>query len=155
MASMSNTAGSSNNPRSFGSIMRRMNRNKDSRLPEWCECGLRPVLRWSTTDSNLGIPFVGCLNYNTAGKKWCGLFLWIDKILKEDVMTCDGRASPSIDNKEWKMKFAWKLGRLESEVRVLKVGGVLVFVFMLLVTVAVLVLKLDRQFSQLYLRRNK
>ncbi|QHN86558.1 Zinc finger GRF-type protein [Arachis hypogaea] len=154
MASASNAAGSSNNPRSFGRIMRRMNRNRDSRLPEWCRCGLRPVLRWSMTDSNPGRPFVGCPNYNTVGKKWCGLFMWIDKILEEDVMTCDGRASPSIDNEEWKMKFAWKLGRLESEVRVLKVGGVLVFLFMLLVTVAILVLKLDRQFGQLYLGRN-
>ncbi|RYR29779.1 hypothetical protein Ahy_B01g054291 [Arachis hypogaea] len=147
MASASNTAGSSNNPRSFGSIMRRMNRNRDSRLSEWCRCGLRAVLRWSTTDSNPGRPF-------TVGKKWCGLFMWIDKILEEDVITCDGRASPSIDNEEWKMKFAWKLGRLESEVRVLKVGEVLVFVFMLLVTVAILVFKLDRQFGQLYLGRN-
>ncbi|RYQ95071.1 hypothetical protein Ahy_B08g090062 [Arachis hypogaea] len=143
MASASNAAGSSNNPRSFESIMRRMNRNRDSRLPEWCRCGLRPVLRWSTADSNLGRPFMGCPNYN------------IDKILEEDVMTCDGRASPSIDNEEWKLKFAWKLRRLESEVRVLKVGGVLVFVFILLVTVAVFVLKLDRQFGQLYLGRNK
>ncbi|XP_016191666.1 inositol oxygenase 4-like [Arachis ipaensis] len=42
MASANNAAGSSNNPRSFGSIMRRMNRNRDARLPEWCECGLRP-----------------------------------------------------------------------------------------------------------------
>ncbi|RYR73322.1 hypothetical protein Ahy_A02g007685 [Arachis hypogaea] len=148
MASVSNAAGSSNNPRSFGSIMRRMNRNRDSRLPEWCKCGLRPVLRWSMTDSNPGRPFVGCPNYNVSDKKWCGLFMWIDKILEEDMITCDGRASPLIDNEEWKMK-------LESEVRVLKVGGVLVFVFMLLVTVAILVLKLDRQFGQLYLGRNK
>ncbi|RYR50474.1 hypothetical protein Ahy_A07g037082 [Arachis hypogaea] len=139
MASASNAAGSSNNPRSFGSIMRRMNRNRDSHLPEWCRCGR---------------PFVGCPNYNTVGKKWCGLFMWIDKILEKDVITCDGRASPSIDNEEWKMKFAWKLGRLESEVKVLNVGGVLVFVFMLLVTVAILVLKLDRQFGQLYMERN-
>ncbi|RYQ96693.1 hypothetical protein Ahy_B08g092536 isoform C [Arachis hypogaea] len=35
MASASNATGSSNNPRSFGSIMRRMNRNRDARLPEW------------------------------------------------------------------------------------------------------------------------
>ncbi|RYR49839.1 hypothetical protein Ahy_A07g036351 isoform A [Arachis hypogaea] len=83
MASASNAAGSLNNPRLFRSIMRRMNRNRDL-------CGLRPVLRWSTTDSNPGRPFVG--------KKWCGLFLWIDKILEKDVITCDGRTSPSIDN---------------------------------------------------------
>ncbi|RYR34721.1 hypothetical protein Ahy_A10g049722 [Arachis hypogaea] len=98
MASTSNAAGSSNNPRLFGSIMRRMNRNRDARLEEWCECGSRPVLRWSATESNPGRAFVGCPNYNTAGKRWCGLFLWVDKILEEDTVTCDGRTSPSNDN---------------------------------------------------------
>ncbi|RYR26131.1 hypothetical protein Ahy_B02g060290 [Arachis hypogaea] len=111
MASVSNAVGSSNNPRSFRSIMRRTNRNKDARMPEWCACGSRPVLRWSVMDSNPGRPFVGCPNYN------------VDKILEEDAVTCDGRTSFSNDNEEWKMKIAWKLGRLESEVRVLKMGG--------------------------------
>ncbi|QHO54433.1 Zinc finger GRF-type protein [Arachis hypogaea] len=69
MASASNAAGSSNNLRSFGRIMRRMNRNKESCLLEWCGCGSRPVLRWSRTDSNPGRPFMGCPNYNTIGKK--------------------------------------------------------------------------------------
>ncbi|RYQ94669.1 hypothetical protein Ahy_B08g089611 [Arachis hypogaea] len=108
MASASNAAGSSNNPRSFGSIMRRMNRNREARLPEWGGCGSRPVLRWSGTDSNLGRPFLGCPNYNTVGKKWCGLFLWVDKVLEEDVIVCDDRTRYSVDNEEWKMKIAWK-----------------------------------------------
>ncbi|QHO19727.1 Zinc finger GRF-type protein [Arachis hypogaea] len=99
MASASNAAGSSNNPRSFGSIMRRMNKNRDAPLPEWCACGSRPVLRWSATDSNLGRPFVGYPNYNV-GKRWRGLFLWVDKILEEDGVTCDGRTSSSNDNEE-------------------------------------------------------
>ncbi|RYR08178.1 hypothetical protein Ahy_B05g075747 [Arachis hypogaea] len=146
MASASNAAKSSNNPRLFGSIMRRMNRNKDLRLPEWCGCGSRPVQRQ--------ILIQGDRSW-TVGKRWCGLFLWVDKLLEEDVIICDGRASPSIDNEEWKMKIAWKLGRLESEVMVLIVGGVLMFVFMLLITVDVLLLKLDRQFGQLYLAKNK
>ncbi|QHN88799.1 Zinc finger GRF-type protein [Arachis hypogaea] len=71
MASASNAAGSSNNPRSFGSIMRRMNRNRDTRLPEWCACGSRLVLRWSMTDSNPRRPFVGCPNYNVRGSVGC------------------------------------------------------------------------------------
>ncbi|QHN80162.1 Zinc finger GRF-type protein [Arachis hypogaea] len=107
MATTSNAAGSSNNPRSFGSIMRRMNRNREARLPEWCACGSRPVLRWSGTDSNPGRPFLGCPNYNTIGKKWCGLFLWVDKVL-EDAMPCDDRTRYSVDDEEWKLKMAWK-----------------------------------------------
>ncbi|RYQ98937.1 hypothetical protein Ahy_B07g086773 [Arachis hypogaea] len=77
-----------------------MNRNRDSCLPEWCGCGSRPVLRWSATDSNPGRLFVGCPNYNTVGKRWCGLFLWVDKIQKEDAVTCDGKTSSSNDNEE-------------------------------------------------------
>jgi len=84
------------------------------------------------------------------------LFIWVDKILKEDAVTCDGRTSSSNDNEEWKMKIAWKLGRLESEVRILKMGGIFLFTCMLLllVTVVVLVLRLDRQQSQLCLAKN-
>ncbi|QHN78454.1 Zinc finger GRF-type protein [Arachis hypogaea] len=75
MASTNNAAGSSNNPRSLESIMRRMNRNRDLRLPERCGCGSRLVLRWLATNSNPGRPFVGCPNFNTADKRWCRLFL--------------------------------------------------------------------------------
>ncbi|RYR02714.1 hypothetical protein Ahy_B06g081515 [Arachis hypogaea] len=88
MASTSNTAGSSNTPRSFGSIMRRMNRNRNLHSPEWCGCGSRLVLRWSGIDSNRERPFISCPNYN------------VNKILKEDVITCDGRTNLSIDNEE-------------------------------------------------------
>ncbi|RYR47943.1 hypothetical protein Ahy_A07g033927 [Arachis hypogaea] len=100
MASANNAAGSSNNPQSFESIMRRMNRNRELRLPEWCGCRSRPVLRWSGTDSNPRNPFLGCPNYN------CGLFLWVDKVLEEDIIACDGRTRHSVDNEEWKMKIA-------------------------------------------------
>ncbi|QHN97927.1 Zinc finger GRF-type protein [Arachis hypogaea] len=63
------------------------------------------VLRWSGTDSNPGRPFLGCPNYNTVGKKWCGLFMWVDKVL-EDAMPCDDRTRHSVDDEEWKMKMA-------------------------------------------------
>ncbi|RYR52022.1 hypothetical protein Ahy_A06g026951 [Arachis hypogaea] len=51
-----------------------MNRNRDARLPEWCACGSRPVLRWSAMDSNPGRPFVGFPNYNVRGGEgyFCG-----------------------------------------------------------------------------------
>ncbi|RYR67078.1 hypothetical protein Ahy_A03g013328 [Arachis hypogaea] len=117
MATTSNAAGSSNNPRSFGSIMRRMNRNREARLPEWCACGLRPVLRWSGTDSNPGRPFLGCPNYNV--NRWeemVWIVLWVDKVL-EDAMPCDDRTRHSVDDEEWKMKMAWKFGKLEAEFR--------------------------------------
>ncbi|RYR62316.1 hypothetical protein Ahy_A04g019798 [Arachis hypogaea] len=93
---------------------------------------------------------MGCPNYN----KWCGLFMWVDKVL-EDAMPCDDKTRHSIDDEEWKMKMAWKFGKLEAEIRVLKMEKILMFVFMLLIVIGVLVLKLDRQQSQLYLAKNK
>ncbi|RYQ83626.1 hypothetical protein Ahy_B10g102386 [Arachis hypogaea] len=44
-----------------------MNKNRDSHLSEWCECGSRPVLQWSVTDSNPERPFVGWPNHNIVG----------------------------------------------------------------------------------------
>ncbi|QHO20884.1 Zinc finger GRF-type protein [Arachis hypogaea] len=105
MASTSNAAGSSNNPRSFESIMRRMNRNREARLPDWCFCGSRPVLRWSGTNSNPGRPFLGCPNYNWV-RNGVDCFV-VDKVL-EDAMPCDDRIRSSVDDEEWKMKMAWK-----------------------------------------------
>ncbi|RYR62562.1 hypothetical protein Ahy_A04g020241 [Arachis hypogaea] len=136
MATTSNAAGSSNNPRSFGSIIRRMNRNREASFARMV------CLRVET----------GALV--TVGKKWCGLFLWVDKVL-ENAMPCDDRTRHSVDDEEWKMKMAWKFGKLETEIRVLKMGRILMFVFMLLIVIGVLVLKLDRQQGQLYLAKNK
>ncbi|QHN79047.1 F-box protein [Arachis hypogaea] len=53
-------------------------RDRGGKVPHWCGCGLRPILRWSGTDSNSERPFYGCSNYNTTGKKWCGFFKWAD-----------------------------------------------------------------------------
>ncbi|MED6125902.1 hypothetical protein PIB30_073038 [Stylosanthes scabra] len=39
-----------------------------AKVPQWCRCGLRLVLRWSGTELNLDRPFYGCTNYNM-GKK--------------------------------------------------------------------------------------
>ncbi|RYR73191.1 hypothetical protein Ahy_A02g007531 [Arachis hypogaea] len=149
MVSASNASGSSNNPRSFGSIMRRMNRNREARLPEWCACGSRPVLHWSGTDSNPERLFLDCPNYNTVGKKWCGLFLWVDKVLKDDVIACDDRTRHSVDDEDWKMKNAWKFGKLEAEIRVLKMGRILMFVFMLLIVVEMQIKVFDYWWTKL------
>ncbi|MED6179618.1 hypothetical protein PIB30_002443 [Stylosanthes scabra] len=40
--------------------------DKGSKVPPWC--GLRPVLRWSSTEQNPDKPFYGCPKYNM-GKK--------------------------------------------------------------------------------------
>ncbi|RYR36415.1 hypothetical protein Ahy_A09g041372 [Arachis hypogaea] len=71
-------SGSSIRSTSNGYRAKTQNRSKVTRVPEWCGCGCRPVLRWSGTYSNPNKPFFGCPNYNTIGKRWCDLFVWAD-----------------------------------------------------------------------------
>nr|XP_025703404.1 uncharacterized protein LOC112805213 [Arachis hypogaea] len=89
------------------------NRSRPTRVPERCGCGCRPVLRWSGTNSNPNKPFFGCPNYNTNGKRWCGLFVWAD-VGQEAVPA----KSESVNyNDEQKMTEDWRLEKLESDVR--------------------------------------
>ncbi|MED6160331.1 hypothetical protein PIB30_050522 [Stylosanthes scabra] len=81
-ANTSQASGSSSRSRSHRSWARSPCRVKGGKIPQWCGCGMRPVLRWSGTDLNSDRPFYGCPNYNTSGKQWCGLFVWTDG--KED-----------------------------------------------------------------------
>ncbi|RYR56687.1 hypothetical protein Ahy_A05g022377 [Arachis hypogaea] len=135
MASTSNAAGSSNNPRSW----KHHEENEQKQRSSFA----RMVCLWVETGAAV-----------TVDKKWCGLFMWVDKVL-EYAMPCDDRTRHSVDDEEWKMKIAWKFGKLEAEIRVLKMGEILMFVFMQLIVIGVLVLKLDRQQGQLYLAKNK
>ncbi|RYR11855.1 hypothetical protein Ahy_B04g069370 [Arachis hypogaea] len=60
-------------------------RDRSGKVPHWCGCGLRPILRWSGTDSNPERSFYGCSNYNTTGKRWCDFFKWAD-VEEEEVI---------------------------------------------------------------------
>ncbi|RYQ84254.1 hypothetical protein Ahy_B10g103367 [Arachis hypogaea] len=72
---------------------RSSNRSRASGVSQWCGCGCRPILRWSTTEANPNKPFFGCPNYNVSGKRWCGLFVWAD-IGEEDLR---GRVISTVD----------------------------------------------------------
>ncbi|RYR28061.1 hypothetical protein Ahy_B01g052161 [Arachis hypogaea] len=69
-------SGSSIRSTSNGYRAKTQNRSRATRVPEWCGCGCRSVLWWSGTHSHPNKPFFGCPNYNTIGKRWCGLFVW-------------------------------------------------------------------------------
>ncbi|RYR32406.1 hypothetical protein Ahy_A10g046980 [Arachis hypogaea] len=89
------------------------------------------------TDANPGRPFFGCPNYNSVGKRWCGLFVWANEFYKEGESR--GRVVPKNENdEEWRMNFAWKIGSLESDVRALKLGGALLVLINLLVVAMLL-----------------
>ncbi|MED6121476.1 hypothetical protein PIB30_030545 [Stylosanthes scabra] len=64
-----NSQGSSCSSRSRGqsSWVRTPSRGRASKVPEWCGCGLRPVLKWSGTELNPDRPFYGCPKYNVSG----------------------------------------------------------------------------------------
>ncbi|QHO60252.1 Zinc finger GRF-type protein [Arachis hypogaea] len=74
LKSTSQGSGSCSRSRSHGSVARNPNRARTGKVPHWCNCGMRPVLRWSGTEANSEKPFFRCPNYNTFGKRWCEHF---------------------------------------------------------------------------------
>ncbi|RYR67130.1 hypothetical protein Ahy_A03g013385 [Arachis hypogaea] len=67
--------------------------------------------RWSETYSNPIKPFFSCPNYNTNGKRWCGLFVWTDTGQDEPLE----KSKSYEDNHEVKMNFDWRLGRRKEK----------------------------------------
>ncbi|MED6214680.1 hypothetical protein PIB30_105630, partial [Stylosanthes scabra] len=98
---------------SMRSTTRTPTRSRATRVPEWCGCGCRPVLRWSGTESNPNKPFFGCPNYNTSGKRWCGLFVWAD-VGGEEMF---GEEASTMESDQEKLNLAWRMGKLEAELR--------------------------------------
>ncbi|MED6151828.1 hypothetical protein PIB30_086112, partial [Stylosanthes scabra] len=54
---VNNSQGSSSRSRTQSAWARTSSRGGGSKLPQWCGCGLRPVLRWSGTELNPDRPF--------------------------------------------------------------------------------------------------
>ncbi|RYR48715.1 hypothetical protein Ahy_A07g034777 [Arachis hypogaea] len=129
MGGGSTAGGSSVHSPSSWNRSRTQTKRRRSVPPEWCGCGCRPVLRWSGTYSNPNKSFYGCPNYNTSGKRWCELFVWVEK-------------SESCGD-EVKMNFDWKFRRLEEDVQMQKVITQLLVlaVFVLIVLLVILYCK--------------
>ncbi|QHN97259.1 Zinc finger GRF-type protein [Arachis hypogaea] len=58
--STSQDSGKCNRSHSHGSLERNQNRGRAEKIPQWCSCGMRPVLCWSGTEANLERLFFGC-----------------------------------------------------------------------------------------------
>ncbi|MED6173210.1 hypothetical protein PIB30_057145 [Stylosanthes scabra] len=103
--------------RSLRSTTRTPNRSRATRVPDWCGWGGGPVLRWSGIESNPNKPFFGCLNYNmsTFFKIWCELFVWANRG-KEMI----GKEDPTMKTNIGKLNLAWRIGKLETEMRTQK-----------------------------------
>ncbi|MED6219683.1 hypothetical protein PIB30_038090, partial [Stylosanthes scabra] len=58
---LNNSQGSecSSRSRSQGSWVRTPSHGRGARVPQWCVCGLHPVLRWSRTELNPDRLFYG------------------------------------------------------------------------------------------------
>ncbi|RYQ95176.1 hypothetical protein Ahy_B08g090237 [Arachis hypogaea] len=160
-----NHVSSSSNRRSERRYGWRTVRSNDERLPDRSGCGNRPVLKWSGTEANPGRPFYGCPNYNVSdfylciqlaslliqfvtfllhghemwlqsvGKRWCGLFMWANKVLDEEEV--NDRDNRGFELEEWRMKLAWKIGSLEFEIKALKLAFCVLLVIVLVVIVIV------------------
>ncbi|RYR26855.1 hypothetical protein Ahy_B02g061165 [Arachis hypogaea] len=126
----SHVAGSSNRSSSTKNWRGSTTRSRQGRVPDWCGCGCRPVLRWSRTEMHPNKPFFGCPNYNTSEKTWCGLFIWADCVQEE----LHERAISRDDDGDRKMNFAWRMGKMEADIRNIKfITQVLGFGFLVVV----------------------
>ncbi|RYR12789.1 hypothetical protein Ahy_B04g070146 isoform C [Arachis hypogaea] len=114
----SHGAGSSNRSSSTENWRRSTTRSRQGRVPDWCGCGCRPVLRWSGTETHPNKPFFSCPNYNA------------DCVQEE----LPERAVSGDDDGDRKMNFAWRIGKMEANIRNLKfISHVLGFGFLVVV----------------------
>ena len=73
----------------------------------------------------------------TSGKTWCGLFVWADSVQEE---LSEGAVAGD-DDGDRKMNFAWRMGKMEADIRNLKfITHVLGFGFLVIVVFVGLVL---------------
>ncbi|RYQ94161.1 hypothetical protein Ahy_B08g089042 [Arachis hypogaea] len=86
---------------SMQSNSRSSSRSRASGVLQWCGCGCRPVLRWSTTEANPNNPFFGCPNYNVNAN-----------IGEEDLR---GRVMSTMDGDQVRVDLAWRIGKIEAE----------------------------------------
>jgi len=63
--------------------------------------------------------------------------MWADKVADEEEES--DRGNFGFEMEEWRMKFAWKLGSLESEVRALKLAFCLLLVVVTVIVIVVCV----------------
>ncbi|MED6135581.1 hypothetical protein PIB30_047844 [Stylosanthes scabra] len=105
------TAAAGKTSRSQGSWVKTPSRGRVTKVPQWCGCGLRPVLRWSGTEQNPDRPFYGCANYNTFGQRWCGLFVWADG---EEDNSMVGRHQFEVKIDQGKMNLWFRVSKLED-----------------------------------------
>ncbi|RYR55198.1 hypothetical protein Ahy_A06g030449 [Arachis hypogaea] len=85
-------------------------RSRHRWVPEWCGCGCRFVLRWSTTETHPNKPFFIVLTI------MCGLFVWANCVQEE----LAEKVVPGDDDGKMKMNFAWRLNKIEADFRNLK-----------------------------------
>ncbi|MED6209820.1 hypothetical protein PIB30_058337 [Stylosanthes scabra] len=110
---LSNSQGSgcSSWSRSQGSWMKTPSRDRVTKVPQWCGCGLRPVLRWSGTELNPDRPFYdGEEDDNMAGRH---------------------QFEAKID--QGKKNLGFRVSKLEDEIRILKCCGLGLSIVMLAV----------------------
>ncbi|MED6204508.1 hypothetical protein PIB30_009513 [Stylosanthes scabra] len=102
---VNNSQGSRSRSRTQSAWARTSSRGGGSKVPQWCGCGLRPVLRWSGTELNPDRPFYGCPNYNVDGKE--------DEAIARRTQ-CETKVDPL------KINLGWRVSKLEDEIRVLR-----------------------------------
>ncbi|MED6135530.1 hypothetical protein PIB30_047343 [Stylosanthes scabra] len=128
----SQASGNSSRSRSQSSWAKSPRRSRGGKVPQWCHCGMRLVLRWYGTDLNPDRPFYGCPKYNTSGNQWCGVFEWANCEDDENmVVRAQSETNPM------KMSLGFRVSKLEAEVRGLKIRVFVMGILMMLVLVGI------------------
>ncbi|RYR09566.1 hypothetical protein Ahy_B05g077933 [Arachis hypogaea] len=71
-------------------------------VSEWCDCGSRPVLKWSGIEMHPNKLVFGCPNYNSSALTPCELFIWANSVHDEVPI----KADEENEKDEMKMNFS-------------------------------------------------
>ncbi|XP_020985838.1 uncharacterized protein LOC110274843 [Arachis duranensis] len=94
-------------------------RNRGGKNGVFCYCGLRTVMKHSTTAENPGRPFYGCPNYEYGIH--CNFFRWADG--------CEDQVSAAPIPLEVLHELSWRMTTLESDVRTVKMMTMMLLAF--------------------------
>ncbi|XP_057755466.1 uncharacterized protein LOC130974622 [Arachis stenosperma] len=94
-------------------------RNRGGKNGVFCYCGLRTVMKHSTTAENPGRPFYGCPNYEY--EIHCNFFRWADG--------CEDQVSAAPIPPEVLHELSWRMTTLESDVRTVKMMTMMLLAF--------------------------
>ncbi|MED6199887.1 hypothetical protein PIB30_080039 [Stylosanthes scabra] len=138
-------------PQSVGSFdsnsfMRRRKKNMD----RCCFCGLKTLIKKSSTSENPGRLFHTCPRYREGSH--CNYFKWVDESEYEVVEGANegAEANAEVDSghKNWKVNLECRLASLEAEVKALRIGVFFMFSGLTVIILVVVLLFVSSMYTK-------